>query len=51
MEATAATGREPNAEVRAEADTVLVTYDNLPNGIALDIRWEWPVPRGGRSGR
>ena len=51
VEATVATGREPNAEVRSESDTVLVTYDNLPNGIALDIRWQSPVPRGGRTER
>jgi len=40
LEATAATDREPNLEVRSDGGTVLLTYDDLPNGTAIDVRWQ-----------
>jgi hypothetical protein len=38
--ATAATGREPDLVVRSDGDSVLLTYENLPNGMAIDIAWK-----------
>jgi hypothetical protein len=37
---TAANGKAAEVEVRVEADTVLLRYDNRPNGLAIDVQWE-----------
>jgi len=39
LRGTSASGGEVKIDVRTEGDTLLLTYDNLPNGIAIDLRW------------
>ena len=38
LRGTSAIGGEVKIDVRTEGDTLLLAYDNLPNGIAIDIR-------------